>query len=208
MPIPRKKHGARTPAPVGFLHRNHRLMRQVDLILQHARGPKNAQQVDALRIAQPDKNLRRRLRLVARRAGQLPLLPVPARKHLHLHASRRLVVRKARQIEPHKMVLVRAHIAQQHRRGIQLRHNQIRRAVSVHIGSNQPPRRLQFHAVKPQRAAHILKGPIAAVAKHAHLGARPGLHNRRQVDPSIVVNPHPRSAPCSGSSTRSKRRPT
>ena len=118
MPIPRKKHGARTPAPVGFLHRNHRLMRQVDLILQHARGPKNAQQVDALRIAQPDKNLRRRLRLVARRAGQLPLLPVPARKHLHLHASRRLVVRKARQIEPHKMVLVRAHIAQQHRRGI------------------------------------------------------------------------------------------
>ena len=188
VPIPRKQHRARTAAPIRFFHRNHLRMRQIDLVLQNSRRPQNAQQIDAIRIAQPDQNLRRSLRREARRAGQFPLLPLPVGKDLHLRADRRLVVRIAAQVEPHKVILVRAHIAQQHRRRILLRHNQVRRAIAIHIRRNQSARRLQRHAVQPQRVAHILKAPIAAVAKHPH--PRPGarLHNRRQVNPSIVVD--------------------
>ena len=141
VPVPHKEHRAGTAAAVGFLHRDHLRVRQIDLVLQHAGGPQNAQQVDALRIAQPDQNLRRRLRLVARCAGQLPLLPQAVGEHLHLHAQRSLVVRIAGQIEAHKVILVRAHVAQQHRRRIYLRHDQIGRAVAIHIGGNQPARR-------------------------------------------------------------------
>ena len=129
------------------------------------------------------------LRLVARCAGQFPLLPQPVGKDLHLRADRRLVVGKAGQVEPHKVILVRAHIAQQHRRRVQLRHDQVRRAVAIHIGRNQPARRSELHMHRgPERVAHIFKAAIAAIAKDAHLRAGAGFDNRRQVDPSVVVD--------------------
>ena len=214
VPVPRKQHRARTAAPIGLLHRDHLRVRQIDLVLQHARGPQNAQQVDALGLAQADQNLRRRLRLVARRAGQLPLLPLAVRKNLHLHAQRGLVVRIAGQVEAHKVILVRAHVAQQHRRRIQLRHNQVRRAVAVHIGGNQPARRAQLHSVQPQRVAHILKAAVAAIAKHPHPRPRPWSPQSPPGQSSHRCRCRSASRPiravasCSGSSTRSNRRPT
>ena len=195
MPIPCKQHRTRTAPPVGLLHRNHRRMRQINFVLQHARRPQNAQQVNPLRIAQPHKNLRRNLRLIAHRSGQLPLLPKPVGEDFHLRANRRLVIGKAGQIETHKMILVRAHIAQQHRRRIQLRHNQIRRAVARHIGGNQSARRVQHHAVQAQRVAHIFKAAVSAIAEDAHPRPRFRFHNCRQINPAVVVDVDGRNAP-------------
>ena len=93
------------------------------------------------------------------------------------------------------MILVRAHIPQQHRRRIQLRHNQIRRAVPRHICGNQPARRVEYHTVQAQRMAHILKATVSAIAKDLHPRPRLGLDNCRQINPAIVVYVDGRNAP-------------
>ena len=47
---------------------------------------------------------------------------------------------------------------------------------------------MQLHIIQAQCMANILKAAIAAIAKYAHLRPRFGVHNRRQIDPSIVVD--------------------
>ena len=180
--------GTRAAAPIRFLHRDHALLRQIDLVLQHARRPQNSQQVDARRLPKAHKNLRRSLRLVARCAGKFPLLPQSIRKHLNLRPNPRLVVREAGQVKAHKVILVRAHIAQQHRRSILLGHDQVGRAIAVHIGGNQSSRRFQLHRIQSQRVAHIFKRSISAIAEDLHPRAGICFHNRRQIDPAVVIN--------------------
>ena len=135
------------------------------------------------------------LRLVARSTRQFPLLPQPVRKHLHLHAQRGLVVGKAGQVETHKVIFVCAHVAQKHRRSIFLRHDQIGRAVAIHIGGHQSPWRMQCNVVQAKRVAYVLKAAVAAIAKDAHVRSALRLHDRRQVDPAIVINIDGRQSP-------------
>jgi len=191
--IPGKQNRTGTAPPVGLLHRNHRRARQIDLILQHPGGPENAQQIDSLRIAQANQNLRRPLRLIARGSRHLPLLPLTIGEDLYLRAESRLVIGKASQIEANRVILVAAHIAQEHRRRIQLSHDQIRRTIVFY--GNQPARRGQLHAIEAQRMAHFLKTSVAEIAKNANLRASFCLDDRRQIDPAVVVDIDRRHAP-------------
>ena len=93
------------------------------------------------------------------------------------------------------MILVRAHVAQQHRRRVHLRHDQIGGAVAIHIGGNQAARRCQLNRIEPERMAHIFKAAVAAIAQHAHLRSGAGFDNRRQIDPSVVIDVDRRHAP-------------
>ena len=43
--------------------------------------------------------------------------------------------------------------------------------------------------------AHIFKRPIAAIAKDLHARPGLGLHNRRQIDPAVIINIDRRNAP-------------
>ena len=195
MAVPHKQHRAGTASAVGLFHGNHWRVRQIDFVLQHAGGPQDAQQVNALRIAQSGQNLWRTLRLIPRGPGQFPLLPVSGGENLYLHAQSRLVVRKSGQIEAHGVIFVAAYVAQQHRRRVQLGHNQAGRAVARNIGGNQPARRDQLNLVQAQRMAHILKTAVAAIAKDAHLRTGVAFDNCGQINPSVVVNVNGRQAP-------------
>ena len=63
--VPGEQNWARRAPAISLLHGDHRRVRQIDFVLQHARGPQNAQQINVVRIAQTHKNLRRPLRLIA-----------------------------------------------------------------------------------------------------------------------------------------------
>ena len=173
------------------------VLRQIDLVLQHARGPQDAQQVDARRIAQPDKNLRR-----ATASGSPTRRPAPTFASSPLANTstfvpmRGLVVGKPGQIEPHKVVLVRAHVAQQHRRRAFLRHDQVGSAVAIHVRGNQPARRVQLAPLSsPSAWLTSSNVPSPRLRSTRTSGPAFGLHNCGQVDPAIVVDIDRRHAP-------------
>ena len=73
------------------------------------------------------------------------------------HSDRSFVVCEPGQVEPHKVILVRADVAQQHRRSIFLRNDQVGRSVAVEIGGNQPARSCQPNAVQTKRVGSRLR---------------------------------------------------
>ena len=111
------------------------------------------------------------------------------------------------------MILVRAHIAQQHRRRILLSHNQVGGAIAIHIGGNQTARIFQAQRIQ-SKTRRLTSSKLPSPLLRNTFTRGPALVSTiaaRSTHPSLsistAVTPHPRIAPVSGSGTRSNRRP-
>ncbi len=111
LPIPHKQSRARTSPPVDLRKILLPVARNVNFVLQHSSRPQHAYNVGLFRLAQSHHNFGRVLPQISIRSGNLNLLPIPSRKHLHLGSNRALVVVQSLQRKPQPMILIPALIA-------------------------------------------------------------------------------------------------
>ncbi len=86
------------------------------------------------------------------------------------------------------MIAISAYVAQHDRSSIQLRNNQVRRAISVDIRGDDRTRILQFEFAQTDRIAYVFKSLRAAIAPDAQFSSIRSLDNCRKIDPAIVID--------------------
>ncbi len=150
-----------------------------------------------VRLAQSNQNLRRQTASASPEApASSHFCHCPLAKISTFDPIAVLLSAISGQVEPHKMILVRAHIPQQHRRRILLRHDQIRSAHRhPHPPQSSPRGAFSCSASSPSAWLTSSKLPSPLVAQTPYLRSAAGLHNRRQIDPSIVIDIDRRHAP-------------
>jgi hypothetical protein len=169
---------------------------QIDLVLQHARGPQNAQQIDALRIAPAPQEsaaapasgspTRRPVPTSANGRSQMlpPSRPAPS---CYPHSPSDRAAQNDSCSRPHSSAAPAAR---------SLRHNQIRRAVTIHIGRNQParlaaasPHPVPAHGSRPQTSHRPCCGTRAPAAPPSSPQSPPGqsIHRYRYRQPSRPI---------------------
>src|ERR1700685_2645313 len=186
--IPHKQCRTRTAAPVEFEKILLLVTRNLNFILQHAGRPQHAHDVGFFGVTKPYREVRRILSQISIRAVNLKLLPVAARKNFYLRSNCRLVVVQSLQRQPQPVILIPTVVAQQHRRPMILRDEQIGRAVVVIVASDNRPRFLKLNLVEPNVSGDVLESVGAKIAEKFNFAlAIFRLADRDEIDPTVVV---------------------
>src|SRR5712664_1652316 len=98
--------------------------------------------------SEPSKNWRSVLAKIAGRTGHFPLLIQRARVEFDFGPDSALVVVERLEVDAHPVVLIAALIAQNKRRAAELRHDQVRVAVSIDIGNRNRARLIQLDRIE------------------------------------------------------------
>jgi len=104
------------------------------------------------------------------------------------------------------MIRVPAHIAQDDGRTPQLRHNQVRRAVAIHVRRDDIARVVQVKLVEAQLPADIFPAVRAEIAEYVQLCAVLRFQHRRQIHPSVIVEVDGRDTVAADDALRQRQR--
>src|SRR6267378_905289 len=112
-----------------------------------------------------------------------------------LRSDRALVVIERFEVDAHPVVLIAALIAQNKRPAAELRHDQIRVAISINIRNSNRPRLIQFNRIE----IHILGdiGPAFAsqISQQSQFPTAARFSRRHQIQPSIILVVQCRESP-------------
>ena len=160
----------------------------VDFVLQDARGPGHANDVGGFRFAEANHNVGRVLPQISIRSGNLKFLPVASREHFHFGSDGTLVISQSLERETQPVILIRPFIAQQHRRAVILRDQQIGGAVVVVIACDDGARLFELNLVETNVCGYIFEAVRAQVAKQLGLAlAFFRFSDGDEIDPAVVV---------------------
>ena len=186
--IPRKQRGAGTAAAIHLEIILLLVPRDIDFVLEHARGPSHAHDVGFFCIAEADHDVGRVLSQVSVRPGNLKFLAIAARKHFHLGTDGALVVGQSLEREAQPVILIAAFIAQQHSRTVILRNQQVGRAVAIVIASDDGARVFELNFVETYFGGDVLETIGPEIAEEAHFAlAFLRFADCDEVDPTVVV---------------------
>src|SRR5271156_5172774 len=159
-----------------------------NFILQNAGRPQHADHVGFLRLPKTDGQVGRVLPEVAGRPIHFKLLPQACGKNFHLRADGALVIVQALEREAQRVVLVAAFVAEQHRRAVILRDQQIDGAVVVVVSNNDRARRCELNFVESDVDGDVFPAVGAEITEEADLPLSVfRLADRDEIDPAVVV---------------------
>ena len=95
--------------------------------------------------------------------------------------------------------MLRADVAQQDGRRVELGDDEIGRAVAVDLGGDEAARSVSLTRVEAERMADIFKSAVAAIAEDANLRAGFGFDDGGEIDPAVVVDVDGGEAPAAQS---------
>ena len=186
--IPDEKCGTGTAAAIDFQEVLFFQPGNSDFILQNAGGPEHAHDVGLLGLAEADDEVGRVLSEIAGRSGDFKFLAIRSGEDFDFGSDRALVVVQALERKPQPVVLVAAFIAQQHRRTVILRDEQIGGAVAVVVAGDDGARIFELNLVEADVGGDVFESIRAEIAEQTDFAlAIGGFADSDEIDPAVVV---------------------